>query len=82
MEYGVKTTWDGQLRAITNTFDRSMISIWLGHESIETTQIYLNANLVMKDEILAKKDPVKVLRAVTDPEIDYSTSSQACEEEL
>jgi hypothetical protein len=36
----------------------------------------------MKDEILAKKDPVKVLRAVTDPEIDYSTSSQACEEEL
>jgi integrase len=59
MEYGVKTTWDGQLRDITNTSDRFIISIWLGHESIETTQIYLNANLVMEDEILAKKDPVK-----------------------
>jgi len=39
--------------------DRSMISIWLGHESIETTQIYLDANLTIKDEILAKTDPVK-----------------------
>ena len=36
-----------------------MISIWLGHESIETTQIYLDANLAIKDEILAKTDPVK-----------------------
>ena len=39
--------------------DRSMISIWLGHESIETTQIYLDANLAIKDEILAKTDPLK-----------------------
>jgi integrase/recombinase XerD len=39
--------------------DRSMISIWLGHESIETTQIYLDANLAIKNEILAKTHPVK-----------------------
>jgi site-specific recombinase XerD len=39
--------------------DRSMISIWLGHESIETTQIYLDANLAIKDDILAKTNPVK-----------------------
>ena len=41
--------------------DRSMISIWLGHESIETTQIYLDANLALKDEdeILAKTHSVK-----------------------
>jgi integrase len=32
--------------------DRSMIALWLGHESIETTQIYLNANLALKEEIL------------------------------
>jgi integrase/recombinase XerD len=38
--------------------DRSMIALWLGHESIETTQIYLNANLAMKEEILAKIDPI------------------------
>jgi integrase/recombinase XerD len=34
--------------------DRSMIALWLGHESVETTQIYLNANLALKEEILAK----------------------------
>jgi len=39
--------------------DRAMISIWLGHESIETTQIYLDANLAIKEEILAKTHPVK-----------------------
>jgi integrase/recombinase XerD len=39
--------------------DRSMISIWLGHESIETTQIYLDANLAIKEEILAKTHPVR-----------------------
>jgi integrase len=38
--------------------DRSMIALWLGHESVETTQIYLNANLAMKEEILAKINPV------------------------
>jgi hypothetical protein len=31
--------------------------LWLGHESIETTQIYLDANLAMKEEALAKVPP-------------------------
>ena len=39
--------------------DRSLIAIWLGHESLETTQIYLDANLTMKEEILAKTRPVE-----------------------
>ena len=39
--------------------DRSLIAIWLGHESLETTQIYLDANLAMKEEILAKMRPVE-----------------------
>ena len=39
--------------------DRSLIAIWLGHESLDTTQIYLDANLAMKEEILAKTRPVK-----------------------
>ncbi len=34
--------------------DRAMIALWLGHESVETTQIYLHANIALKEEILAK----------------------------
>jgi len=34
--------------------DRAVIALWLGHESVETTQIYLDANLTLKEEILAK----------------------------
>ena len=32
--------------------DRSVIALWLGHESVETTQIYLDANLALKEEAL------------------------------
>ncbi len=38
--------------------DRSLIAIWLGHESLDTAQIYLDANLALKEEILAKTRPV------------------------
>ena len=34
--------------------DRAMIALWLGHESVETTQIYLHANLALKEQLLAK----------------------------
>jgi len=34
--------------------DRAVIALWLGHESVETTQIYLEATLAMKQQALAK----------------------------
>ena len=37
--------------------DRSVIALWLGHESVETTQIYLDVNLEMKERALAKASP-------------------------
>jgi len=37
--------------------DRSVIALWLGHESVETTQIYLEATLAMKERALAKALP-------------------------
>jgi site-specific recombinase XerD len=39
--------------------DRSVIALWLGHESVETTQIYLEATLAMKEQALAKMVPLK-----------------------
>jgi site-specific recombinase XerD len=37
--------------------DRAVIALWLGHESVETTQIYLEATLAMKEQALAKTMP-------------------------
>jgi integrase/recombinase XerD len=39
--------------------DRAVIALWLGHESVETTQIYLDADLAMKERALAKTTPFK-----------------------
>jgi len=37
--------------------DRSIIALWLGHESVETTQIYLDADLAIKERVLEKTAP-------------------------
>jgi site-specific recombinase XerD len=37
--------------------DRSVIALWLGHESVETTQVYLEATIAMKERALAKTLP-------------------------
>lgn len=37
--------------------DSSVIALWLGHESIETTQTYLHAHLALKEAALAKLRP-------------------------
>jgi integrase/recombinase XerD len=39
--------------------DCSVIALWLGHESVETTQVYLHAHLAMKEAALAKVPPHK-----------------------
>lgn len=37
--------------------DRAVIALWLGHESVETTQIYLHADLSMKERAIALTAP-------------------------
>ena len=34
--------------------DQSVIALWLGHESVETTQIYMHADLRLKEKALAR----------------------------
>jgi integrase/recombinase XerD len=40
--------------------DITVIALWLGHESPETTQVYVQANMKMKEKALAKTTPVNV----------------------
>jgi len=37
--------------------DCTVIALWLGHESIETTQAYLHAHMAIKEAALAKIRP-------------------------
>jgi integrase/recombinase XerD len=42
--------------------DRAVIALWLGHETVETTQIYLDADLAMKERALSRTAPPHVGR--------------------
>lgn len=39
--------------------DRSVIALWLGHESLETTQMYLHADMSMKEKAMERTTPSK-----------------------
>ena len=45
------------MRLLAAGIDSSVIALWLGHESIETTQIYLHANMKTKEDALARTRP-------------------------
>jgi site-specific recombinase XerD len=50
--------------------DRSVIALWLGHESVETTSVYLHADMQLKEAALAKTPSADArAHADTDPTI-------------
>lgn len=38
--------------------DRTVIALWLGHESPETTQMYLQADMQLKEKALSRTIPL------------------------
>lgn len=47
--------------------DRSVIALWLGHESVETTQIYLHADMRLKRKALSKITPLGIKPSLYKP---------------
>jgi integrase/recombinase XerD len=45
------------MRLLQAGVDTSVIALWLGHEQVETTQIYLHADLAIKERALARTTP-------------------------
>lgn len=45
------------MRLLTTGIDITVIALWLGHESIETTQIYLHADMTMKENAVTRTAP-------------------------
>jgi len=46
------------MELLQHGIDRSVIALWLGHESVETTQMYLHADLRLKEQALSKTTPL------------------------
>jgi len=45
------------MRLLHAGVDTSVIALWLGHENVDTTQIYLHADLELKEKALARTRP-------------------------
>jgi integrase/recombinase XerD len=48
------------MRLLHAGVDTSVIALWLGHVSVDTTQIYLHADLNLKEQALARTKPPNV----------------------
>lgn len=48
------------MQLLQNGVDHTVIALWLGHESVETTQMYIHADIQLKEKALAKTAPVTV----------------------
>jgi site-specific recombinase XerD len=46
------------MELLQSGIEPTVIALWLGHESIKTTQIYLDANLAIKEAALGKMIPI------------------------
>jgi integrase/recombinase XerD len=46
------------MQLLQNGVDRTVIALWLGHESVETTQMYVHADIQLKERAMAKTKPV------------------------
>lgn len=55
------------MRLLHAGVDTTVIALWLGHESPETTQIYLHADLALKEKALERVRPVSVLPGRYEP---------------
>jgi integrase/recombinase XerD len=45
------------MRLLHAGIDTTMIALWLGHESTLTTQVYVHADLALKENALARTAP-------------------------
>jgi site-specific recombinase XerD len=50
------------MRLLNAGVDVAVIALWLGHESIRTTDIYQHADLALKERALARTAPPNVPR--------------------
>jgi site-specific recombinase XerD len=45
------------MRLLNAGVDTTVIALWLGHENVATTQVYIHADLALKEQALARTTP-------------------------
>lgn len=45
------------MQLLQSGVDRTVIALWLGHESVETTQMYIHADMTLKEKAMARTRP-------------------------
>jgi integrase/recombinase XerD len=53
------------MRLLHAVVDSTVIALWLGHEQVDTTHIYLQADLALKAQALARTTPPMSTLGVT-----------------
>jgi site-specific recombinase XerD len=48
------------MQLLQNGVDRTVIALWLGHESVESTQMYVHADIQLKEKAMAKTRPIAI----------------------
>ena len=48
------------MRLLHTGVDSTVIALWLGHEAVATTQVYVHADLALKERALARTTPIGV----------------------
>jgi len=50
--------YSAAMQLLQNGVDRTVIALWLGHKSVASTQIYVHADIQIKEQAMAKTTPV------------------------
>jgi hypothetical protein len=67
------------MRLLHAGVDTTVIALWLGHEQVATTQVYIHADLTLKERALARTTPPPPPQAATSHQTRSSPSSKACD---
>jgi hypothetical protein len=51
------TAHTAAMRLLNAGVDTTVIALWLGHENVATTQVYVHADLALKERALARTAP-------------------------
>jgi len=58
------------MQLLQNGVDRAVIALWLGHASVDTTQIYMHADMKTKEKAMSRTKPVSVPEGRYKPDDD------------